>query len=89
MYLDDVTVIGSTFEEHLLNPWKVFQWFREALLKLHQEEVTTLSEGSTVPRAYCVTQANTHRPLETEICTGIADPEKYSGNWKIPELMDT
>jgi hypothetical protein len=27
VYLDDVIVIGRTFQEHLLNMLKVFQWF--------------------------------------------------------------
>jgi hypothetical protein len=26
VYLDDVIVIGHTFQEHLLNVWKVFEW---------------------------------------------------------------
>jgi hypothetical protein len=34
VYLDDVIVIGCTFKEHLLNLWKVFQWFQEAHVKL-------------------------------------------------------
>jgi hypothetical protein len=35
VYLDDVIVIGSTFEEHLLNLRKVFERFRDARLKLN------------------------------------------------------
>jgi hypothetical protein len=35
VYLDDVIVIGCTFQEHLLNLWKVFQQFQEARLKLN------------------------------------------------------
>jgi hypothetical protein len=35
VYLDDVIVIGRTFEEHLLNLRKVFQRFREACVKLN------------------------------------------------------
>jgi hypothetical protein len=38
VYLDDVIVIGRTFQEHLLNLQKVFQWFREAHLKLNLEK---------------------------------------------------
>jgi hypothetical protein len=38
VYFDDVIVIGRTFEEHLLNPRKVFQRFREACLKLNPEK---------------------------------------------------
>jgi hypothetical protein len=37
-YLDDVIMIGRTFQEHLLNLWKVFRWFREARLKLNLEK---------------------------------------------------
>jgi hypothetical protein len=37
VYLDDVIVIGRTFQEHLLNLHKVFQRFREARLKLNPE----------------------------------------------------
>jgi hypothetical protein len=33
VYLDDVIMIGSTFVEHILNLWKVFEWFREVHLK--------------------------------------------------------
>jgi hypothetical protein len=38
VYLDDVIVIGSTFEEHLLNLRKVFERFRDARLKLNPEK---------------------------------------------------
>jgi hypothetical protein len=38
VYLDDVIVIGRTFEEHLLNLRKVVQRFREACLKLNPEK---------------------------------------------------
>jgi hypothetical protein len=37
-YLDDVIVIGRTFQEHLLNLRKVFQRFREAHLKFNPEK---------------------------------------------------
>jgi hypothetical protein len=35
VYLDDVIVIGHTFQEHLLNLRKVFERLREARLKLN------------------------------------------------------
>jgi hypothetical protein len=35
LYLDDVIIIGRTFQEHLLNLRKVFERFREARLKLN------------------------------------------------------
>jgi hypothetical protein len=38
VYLDDVIVVGRTFQEHLLNLQNVFQRFREALLKLNPEK---------------------------------------------------
>jgi hypothetical protein len=38
MYLDDVIVIGLTFQDHLLNLRKVFLRFREAHLKLSPEK---------------------------------------------------
>jgi hypothetical protein len=36
VYLDDVIVSSRTFQEQLLNLWKVFHLFREAHLKLAQ-----------------------------------------------------
>jgi hypothetical protein len=36
--MNDVNVIGRTFQEHLLNLRKVFQQFREACLKLNPEK---------------------------------------------------
>ena len=30
VYIDDVLVMGSTFEEHLANLWEVFSHFRAA-----------------------------------------------------------
>jgi hypothetical protein len=33
-HLDDVIILGRTFQEHLLNLRKVFERFREARLKL-------------------------------------------------------
>jgi hypothetical protein len=38
VYLYGVIVVGSTFQEHLLNLQKVFQLFREALLKVNPEK---------------------------------------------------
>jgi hypothetical protein len=42
VYLDDVIVIGHMFKEHLLNSWKVFQWFCESHLKLNPEKCQLL-----------------------------------------------
>jgi hypothetical protein len=44
VYLDDVIVISRTFQEHLLNLRKVFQWFREARLKLNLEKCHLLQK---------------------------------------------
>jgi hypothetical protein len=43
VYLDDVILIGRTFQEHILNLRKVFERFREARLKLnaHCQKVET------------------------------------------------
>jgi hypothetical protein len=38
VYSDDVIIIGRTFQEDLANLQKVFQWFREACLKLYLEK---------------------------------------------------
>jgi hypothetical protein len=42
--LDDVIVIGRTFQEHLTNRWKVFQRIREARLKLNVEKCQLFQE---------------------------------------------
>jgi hypothetical protein len=44
VYLDDVVIIGHTFEEHLLNLRKVFQRFRESCLKLNPENCQLLEK---------------------------------------------
>jgi hypothetical protein len=44
VYLDDVIVIGRTFQEHLFNLRKVFQLFREARLKLNPEKCQLLQK---------------------------------------------
>jgi hypothetical protein len=38
VYLDEVIVVGRTFQEHLFNMRKLFQRFREARLKLNPEK---------------------------------------------------
>jgi hypothetical protein len=53
VYLD-VIVIGRTFQEHLLNLQKVFEWIREACLKLNPEKCHLLQKevrylGHVVP----------------------------------------
>jgi hypothetical protein len=71
VYLDDVIIIGRTFQEYLLNLRKVFERFREARLKLNpgkcqliQKEVKYLGhivspEGIfTNPQEYEITQAS-------------------------------
>jgi hypothetical protein len=44
VYLDDVIVVGHTFQEHLLNLRKVLQRFREARLKLNPEKCQLLQK---------------------------------------------
>jgi hypothetical protein len=44
VYLDDVNMIGRTFQEHLFNLWKVLQRFREARLKLNLEKCQLLQK---------------------------------------------
>jgi hypothetical protein len=45
--LDDEIVIGSTFLEHLLNPRKVLQRFREARLKLRSYHLQVTRNSHT------------------------------------------
>jgi hypothetical protein len=45
--LDDVIVIGNTFQEHLLNLRKVFERFREARLKLNPGKCQLLQKKSS------------------------------------------
>jgi hypothetical protein len=54
VYVDYMIIIGRTFQEHLLNLWKVFQRFRE-VHNTQSGEVSTLAEGSMTPQAYFVT----------------------------------
>jgi hypothetical protein len=70
--LDDVIVIGRTFQEHLVNMRKVFQCFREARLKLNpgkcqlcQKEVQYLRHIASPDRI-------------------IIDPEKLKAIWEWP-----
>lgn len=44
LHLDDVTVVGKTFEEMLKNLEKVFARFREAGLKLKPKKCTLFSK---------------------------------------------
>jgi hypothetical protein len=44
VYLDDVIVIGCTFQEHLVNLRELFQRFREACLKLNPEKCQLLQK---------------------------------------------
>jgi hypothetical protein len=72
VYLDDVIVIGRTFQEHLLNLRKVFQWFREAHLKLNLEKCQLF-------------QKEVHYLGHIVSPEGITtDPEKLEAVWEWP-----
>jgi hypothetical protein len=45
VYLDDMMVIGLSFQEHVLNMWKVFLRFQEAILNLNQEKCHLFQKG--------------------------------------------
>jgi hypothetical protein len=49
--------------------------------------MTTLPKRSAVPREYCVTKEDNHRPRQDESRTGVADPEESTRNKKLPGLM--
>jgi hypothetical protein len=72
-YRGDI-VIGCTFKERFLNLWKEFQQFQEVCLTQPGED-PTLSEGSSVPRAYYRTWGDNHQPQEAESHTGMAEPD--------------
>jgi hypothetical protein len=71
VYLDDGFVIGCTFQRHLLNLQKVFHQFREAS-QSSITKVSTFSEGSMVPRAYCVPWEDNW--LRETLCGTISSP---------------
>jgi len=74
VYLDDIIVLGKTFEDHLVNLTTIFQQLREANLKLQVKK--------------CVFGKHTVRFLGHVISlTGIAtDPDKIAraAEWPIP-----
>ena len=74
VYLDDVIVVGSTFEEHLFRLREVFQRFRDAGLKLKPNKCS-----------FC--QEEVHFLGHIVSATGIrADPRKTNlvENWPVP-----
>ena len=74
VYLDDVIVVGSTFEEHLFRLREVFQRFRDAGLKLKPNKCS-----------FC--QEEVHFLGHIVSATGIrADPGKINlvENWPVP-----
>jgi hypothetical protein len=73
LYLDDVIVIGRTFQEHLLNLRKIYQQCGETRLQLNLEKCQPLPEGSTVHRAYSVTWGNIYRTQIIQNCAGVAN----------------
>ena len=54
VYLDDMIVMGKTFEEHLKNLDLVFSCIREAGLKIKLEKCSLLKEKSLLPRPHRV-----------------------------------
>jgi hypothetical protein len=44
VYLGDMTVIGHTFQEHILHLWKVFERLSEACLKLNLRKCQLLQK---------------------------------------------
>jgi hypothetical protein len=49
VYLDDVIVIGRTFQEHQVNMRKLFQRFRETRLKLNPEKCQLFQKYGVMP----------------------------------------
>jgi hypothetical protein len=76
MYLDDIIVIGRTFQKHLLNLRKVFQQFREARLKFNPEKRQPFQKEVWYLRY-----------MSPEVIT--TDPEKLKAAREWPNLKNT
>jgi hypothetical protein len=68
VYLDDVIIIGRTFQKHLLNLRKVFQRIRETT-----RQSVNFKERSKVPRSYCLTRGYIYRPWKIVSCPRMAN----------------
>jgi hypothetical protein len=76
VYLDDVIVIGRTFQEHIFNFRKVFERFREASLKPYPGKCKLLQKD---------VKYLGHIVSSEGICT---DPEKLKAVQDWPTLKD-
>ena len=54
VYLDDIIVLGKTFQDHLQHLSQVFQRLRDAQIEIKSAEMFFLSRISTIFRAHCV-----------------------------------
>ena len=68
VYIDDVIVLGRTFDEHLRNLRSVLQRLRESGLRLNQSKCSFFPEGSTIPRSHLPRWCG-HRPLQNKVTT--------------------
>jgi hypothetical protein len=82
VYLDDVIVIGRTFQEHLRNLQEVFKWYREARLKLNPEKCQLFHKEVRYLRHMVSPEGITTHP-EKQNRTRIANPEEQTRNKKL------
>ena len=61
LYLDDIIVFSSTFEEHIQRLEKVFTCLRQHGLKLKPSKCHLLKKTSEIFRPHCVCIRNSHR----------------------------
>ena len=60
VYLDDIMVMGKTFEEHLTNLEEVFSRMKEANLKLNPKKLPPLPKRSRISGAYYFGKRDQH-----------------------------
>jgi hypothetical protein len=75
VHLDDIIVIGHTFQEHLLNLQKVFLRFQEARLKLKPEKCQ-LSQKEVRYLGHVFTRGDNHQLREAGRRTGMGDTDE-------------
>ena len=66
VYIDDIVVIGKSFDEHLCNLQQVLERLRQAGLKLQPHKVQVFTETSDIPGACCVSTGCIPRPRENK-----------------------